>query len=143
MQHLAKLASLNKSRKITLSVEGHQGSLLEKPEDALRMMKSLWPTVGFTYDPSHFVMQGISLEETEPLLDYTMHVHVRNASLGKMQDTMTDGIVDFQWLITALQAHNYDGAVSIEYFSGFDTEFKNTIALRELLYNMIKDNSPE
>ena len=136
MTHLAKLSSLNKSRNVTLSVEGHEGSILEKPEDALRMMKNLWPAVGFTYDPSHFVMQGISLEETEPLLDYTMHVHVRNASLGKMQDTMADGIVDFHRLISALKAHGYNGAVTIEYFSGFDKEFENTIALRELLLDL-------
>jgi sugar phosphate isomerase/epimerase len=136
MKHLSELSELNKERNVTLSLEGHQGSILENPKDALRMMKSLWPSVGFTYDPSHFTMQGISLKETEPLLDYTMHVHVRNASLGKMQDTMADGIVDFHWLISALTARSYDGAVAIEYFSGFDKEFKNTIALRELLLKL-------
>jgi len=136
MKHLAKLSSLNKDRGVTLSLEGHQGSLLEKPEDALRMMKHLWPSVGFTYDPSHFVMQGISLKETEPLLDYTVHVHVRNSSSEKMQDTMEEGIIDFHWLISALNAHGYNGAVAIEYFSGFDKEFKNTIALREMLLEL-------
>ena len=136
MKHLAELSELNKGHDVTLSLEGHQGSILENPKDALRMMKNLWPSVGFTYDPSHFTMQGISLKETEPILDYTMHVHVRNASLGKMQDTMENGIVDFHWLISALKACSYDGAVSIEYFSGFDREFKSTIALRELLLKL-------
>ena len=45
-------------------------------------------------------------------------------------------LVDFAWLIQALEDQNYDGAVSIEYFSGFDDEFVNTLALRNILQAM-------
>lgn len=134
--HLSELAPLSAECNVTLSVEAHMGSLLESPDDTLRMMKALWPSVGLTYDPSHFVMQGMSVQETEPLLEYTMHVHVRNASLGKMQDTMEDGTVDFGWLVPSLRDHGYNGAVTIEYFAGFDRGFRNTVALREVLMEL-------
>ena len=135
-QHLAELAPLGEAGGVTLSVEGHQGSLLEKPADALRMMERLWPGVGFTYDPSHFCMQGIALGRTEALLDYTRHVHVRNASVGQMQETFEGGEIDFAWLVSALRDRGYEGAVTIEYFGGFDKDFTSTLALREALVGL-------
>ena len=135
--HLEALAKLHEGRSVTLSVEGHQGSILENPADALTMMRALWPAIGFTYDPSHWVMQDIPLPETAALLDVTYHVHVRNAALDKMQETMAAGVVDFHWLIPALVAHGYDGAIAIEYFEGFDVDLSSTIALRDLVWEMI------
>lgn len=134
--NLSALVRLRESRRSTLSLEAHAGSLLEKPADALRMVRGLWPAAGLTYDPSHFVMQGVPLRETEPLLDYTAHVHVRNASPDNMQAAMADGEADFAWMIPALRAHGYDGAVTIEYFSGFDNTLENTMALRDLLLEL-------
>lgn len=136
LKHLAELSSAGTDSGVSLSVEGHQGSLLEKPEDGVRLMEALWPAVGFTYDPSHFVMQGIPLKDTERLLDYTVHVHVRNASPGNMQATMDEACVDFAWLVSALRERDYKGAVTIEYFSGFDADFVSTLALRDLLLQL-------
>jgi sugar phosphate isomerase/epimerase len=131
--HLAELGPLAGARNVTLSIEGHQGSLLERPDAALRMMEALWPSVGFTYDPSHWAMQRISLIETERLLRYTYHVHVRNAKPSAMQASMGEGTVDFEWLIQALRECEYTGAVSIEYFNGFDADLQETRALRDYL----------
>jgi sugar phosphate isomerase/epimerase len=134
--HARQLSALNEGRDVTLSIEGHQASVIEKPRDALRMVNELWPAVGFTYDPSHFVMQEIALPDTEPLLDCTLHVHARNASSAKMQDTMADGTVDFAWLVSALRRHGFDGALTIEYFAGFDPDFTSTLALRDHLIEL-------
>lgn len=134
--HLSELSGAGAESGVSLSVEGHQGSLLEKPADGVRLMEALWPSVGFTYDPSHFVMQEIPLHETEGLLDYTVHVHVRNASAGNMQATMDEGRVDFAWLVSALRERGYQGGVAIEYFSGFDADFRNTLALQDLLVQL-------
>lgn len=136
LKHLAELSSLSKESAVTVSLEAHQGSILENPKDALRFFEESWPSFGLTYDPSHFTMQDIPLRETEPLLQYTRHVHVRNASLGKMQDTMENGTVDFRWLIPALKDHGYDGAVAIEYFGGLDEHFANIMALKQLLVEL-------
>jgi len=133
LAHLSELAALAQGRGVTLGVEAHYGSLLEKPEDAQRMAQALWPGAGLTYDPSHLVMQGIPLPEAEALLAYTVHVHVRNASLHNMQETMADGVIDWAWLVGALRAHGYRGALAIEYFGGFDAGFENTRALRDRL----------
>jgi sugar phosphate isomerase/epimerase len=127
---LSELAGMCGDSGVTLGVEAHQGSILEDPKEALHTIRQVWPAAGLTYDPSHFIMQGIPLSETEPLLDYSVHVHVRNASPGNMQETMLEGVVDFPWLIWALEKNGYTGPVTIEYFRGFDPDFANVLALR-------------
>jgi sugar phosphate isomerase/epimerase len=134
--HLAELAEPAQESGISLGVENHYGSVVENPDVILEVVAPLWPAVGLTYDPSHFVMQDISLPEYEPLLARTTHVHVRNASTGKMQDTMENGTVDFEWLIPALERNGYDGAVTIEYFSAFDKDFTTSLVLRDLLIEL-------
>ena len=135
-ESLRVLAPISAASGKTLSVEGHQGSILENPGVATRFIQSLWPDVGFTYDPSHWTMQDIPLTDTEPLLHLTYHVHVRNATTDKMQETMDKGNVDFVWLVESLEKHGYNGAVAIEYFSGFDDDFANTLALRDVLLSL-------
>lgn len=137
-ERLEQLSSIGGPRNISLSVEAHGGSILEKPADALRMAKRLWPRVGLTYDPSHFALQGIPLADTESLLDYIKHVHVRNASPDKMQDSMARGTVDFEWLIAALRGRDYAGAVTTEYISstGDVNAVKDTVLLRSRLLEL-------
>jgi sugar phosphate isomerase/epimerase len=64
VRRLRGLADRARAAGVQLSVEAHEGSLLEKPPDALAVMRELWPSTGLTYDPSHFVMQGFGLSET-------------------------------------------------------------------------------
>lgn len=134
---LAKLLKLSAGSGVTLSLEAHQGTIIEKPEKTLELIGKIWPDAGLTFDPSHYTMQGYSMEETEALLDYTVHVHVRNAALNEMQATMEEGAVDFAALAEALRKRNYKGALSMEYFSGFDKTFESTMELKRILEKLI------
>ena len=140
--NLTVVGRLAEGRNVTVSIENHANTVVEKPEVALVLIKELWPAVGITYDPSHMTLQDIPLPDSECLLDYTVHAHARNASSAKMQDTMQDGTVDFEWLIPALKAHGYDGGISIEYFNGFDADFTSTRALKERLVQLGVDAEP-
>ncbi|MEM2886318.1 MAG: sugar phosphate isomerase/epimerase family protein [Thermoproteota archaeon] len=133
---LLELCELKEGYSASVSLEGHANTAIENPKLALDLVSGLWPLVGFTYDPSHFVMKSIALPETEKLLDYTLHVHVRNASFGKMQDEVARGEVDFKWLVKALRSRGYGGALAIEYFDDFDSDFSNVLELRELLVKL-------
>ncbi|MHC5034300.1 MAG: sugar phosphate isomerase/epimerase family protein [Planctomycetota bacterium] len=128
------LHSLAEDRSTTLSFEAHVGSVVEKPAEALRMAESLWPAVGVSYDPSHFAMQEIPFEDTEPLLEYAVHVHVRNASPGRMVAPMAEGTVDFPRLVAALNERRYEGAVAIEYLDPEDEA--DVVTLRDLLVQL-------
>jgi sugar phosphate isomerase/epimerase len=128
------LLELAGDRDLRLSFEPHSGSPAEKPADALYLASRLWPGVGITYDPSHFEMQpDVPLKDTGPLLDYTTHVHVRNAALARMQAPMDEGTVDFAWLVSALQERDYTGAVAIEYLDGAEAD---ALKLRDRLIEL-------
>ncbi|MHC4788631.1 MAG: sugar phosphate isomerase/epimerase family protein, partial [Planctomycetota bacterium] len=62
---LSWLHSLKGSGGPALSFEPHVGAVVQRPADALRMVRALWPSVGITYDPSHFAMQEVPFEATE------------------------------------------------------------------------------
>lgn len=109
-------------RNVALSFEAHAGTVAEDPAKALELLARMGPRIGLTYDPSHFELQGIPLRRTAGLLPYVRHVHVRNASLGKMQVRTSEGTVDFAWLISALAAAGYDGPLAIEYLEPDDAE---------------------
>jgi len=135
MAGLGRLVEAASGRDVRLSFEPHSGAVVEKPADALYMVKRLWPGAGITYDPSHFAMQPDieSLAETEGLLEYTTHVHVRNAALGEMQAPMDEGTVDFGWVVEALRGRGYAGAVAIEYLYSAEAD---AIKLRDVLVEL-------
>ena len=118
---------------ISLNLEGHYGSTLEKLDNAVKMMERVGRYVGFTYDPSHYIMQGLTLEDTRPLVSYTGQVHIRNAKAGRMQADMETGEIDIAEFVRLLRKENYEGSVAIEYFNGFDADLTNTLELRDKL----------
>ena len=100
-----------------IAIETHVGSVAEEYEDALKMVKAV-PGLKLAYDPSHFVMKELDLSESEPLIEYTAHVHLRDAVPGNFQAPMDKGILDFDWVLNTLKSHGYEGYVSIEYLDG-------------------------
>lgn len=132
-ESLLRLARLAREAGVALSFEPHVGAVVEDPAVAQWLAEALWPEVGITYDPSHFVMQEIPLADTEPLLNYTVHVHLRDAAPAQMQVPMATGSVDFAWLLRALRERGYAGAVSIEYLGAGEAD---VVRLRNLLLEM-------
>jgi sugar phosphate isomerase/epimerase len=132
---LRELVAWKGARDLRLTFEPHYGSPAEEPAQALALVRRVWPEVGVAYDPSHFAMHPavVSLAETEPLLDYTQHVHVRNAAPGRMQTPMDEGTVDFAWLVAALRKRGYAGALAIEYLDGEEAE---AVKLRDVLVGL-------
>lgn len=97
-----------------LAIETHVGSVAEKYDDILSIVNSV-EGLKLAYDPSHFIMSEQKLEDSEPLIEYTAHVHLRNAIVGDFQAEMDKGIMDFDWVLGTLKKHGYDGYISIEY----------------------------
>ncbi|MEM9160006.1 MAG: sugar phosphate isomerase/epimerase family protein [Verrucomicrobiota bacterium] len=122
-----------KKKSIRLTFENHQGSVLENPKDALRFCETVSNYSGLTYDPSHFIMQGHTLEDTLSLIPYSPHIHLRNATLESMQANYPNSGHDY---LIPLKNHlsdiNYAGTLSIEYFNDFDPSFESVMNIKEL-----------
>ena len=63
---------------LQLNIEPHWHSLAESPESALWFCEQV-PGLGLTLDYSHFIAQGYTQEDVEPLHAYTRHFHARQA----------------------------------------------------------------
>jgi len=98
---------------LTLAVECHARSVFERLPDAVRLLEA-GPELRVAYDPTHFVMAGVELRETLPLLQRAAHVHLRDAAPGRMQVRLGEGAVDFDWIVDRLEETGYGGDISIE-----------------------------
>lgn len=111
---LREMAGVADKAGLTFALEAHFGTPFQTVSQVQTLFEAV-PQARLAYDPSHFAMQGLDLRETEPLLGRTVHVHVRDAAPEKMQERFGKGTVDFEWLVSALQAIGYGGVYSVEY----------------------------
>jgi sugar phosphate isomerase/epimerase len=106
---------------VTFVVELHKDTVFETMAQCQRLLEAL-PELRIAYDPSHFVMQGLDVRETAPLLARAAHVHLRDAAIHTMYEHTGRGNVNFDWLLRALQDMGYDGHISIECLPGGDAQ---------------------
>jgi sugar phosphate isomerase/epimerase len=121
---------------VTLALECHAGSIVESV-DAVQEMLRLVPELTLAYDPTHFVMNGVALEETLPLLARTSQVHLRDAAPGKMQARLGEGVVDFDWILERLEERGYQGHYSIEYLEVEGVDLSGDV---RRLYNRVAEH---
>jgi sugar phosphate isomerase/epimerase len=97
-----------------LAFEPHYGSIAETPTRALELLDRA-RDVGLALDYSHFVYQGMTEEEVDPLLPHTYHFHVRQAAPGVMQARAREGTIDFARIRDKLLRMGYTGYFALEY----------------------------
>jgi sugar phosphate isomerase/epimerase len=111
---LNRRADIAGAAELRLAFEPHYGSVAETPARALELVERT-PAVGFALDYSHFVYQGIPVEEVDPLLPRTHHFHVRQAAPGVIQARTHEGVVDFVRIRDTLLGMGYSGYFALEY----------------------------
>lgn len=115
---LQHMMDVTEDHDLRISFELHMDSAVTLPEQALLLMDAV-PGLSLTLDISHLVVQGITWDKIVPLLEFTAHLHVRQATKGKLQSTFEDGSIDLEQLIQDLRAANYHGIITIEYMTTF------------------------
>lgn len=124
---------------VRFALELHVHSPFETMDEARRLIE-IYPDVPLVYDPTHYVMQGVPLRETEWLMDRAIHAHVRDAAKGKIQTPLGEGEVDFDWMLRALKDRGYGGGFSIEYLETKD--FDASASARKLA-DLVARHFPE
>jgi carbon-monoxide dehydrogenase iron sulfur subunit len=99
---------------LQLNIEPHWHSLAESPERAEWFCDQV-PGLGLTLDYSHFIAQGYSQAEIEPLHAFINHIHARQACKGATNADMETGIIDFERMIRKLEQEQWDGVICLEY----------------------------
>lgn len=138
VEELGLRAERARAESVRLSIEPHLGSVVQDPKEAKRLCETA-SGVELTLDYSHFVYQGYSQEEIEPLVPHARHFHARGAREKRMQAALKDSVVDFERMIDVMRETGYDGDIGLEYL-WIDWEHLNecdtvseTILLRDRL----------
>jgi sugar phosphate isomerase/epimerase len=99
---------------LVLGTEAHVGSIAPDPKTALYMVDSI-PGLTLTLDYTHFTLAGLPDAETETLIPYASHFHVRGARKDRLQVNFEQNTIDYARVFCAMQEAGYAGWVGIEY----------------------------
>lgn len=111
---LNAMAEVARAANILFVFEPHKESVLESPHETLSFLKQN-PGLRIALDYSHFVAQGYSAADIEPLAPYADHVHLRQAAKGHLQAEWQSGEIDFVRVMARLKEVGYQGYVTLEY----------------------------
>ena len=119
VRRLAGLGDVAAEMGCQLAVEPHVGGLVDRPERAVWLMRTLdHPYVRLNFDISHFALAGYGLADTVPvLLPWAVHAHVKN--LRRDGDAFTfllpgEGDFDYPAYFSAMARHGWSGHVTVE-----------------------------
>lgn len=99
---------------LLLNIEPHWHSLAESPERAQWLCEQV-PGLGLTLDYSHFIAQGYTQDDIEPLHAFTRHFHARQATNGATNASLTEGVIDFHRVLQTLTRDGWEGVICLEY----------------------------
>ncbi len=141
-EELIHMSATSRDEGVTTTFEAHVESILESPLDTLTFVHS-YPELKLTLDYGHFICQGYTQEQVDPLVPYTSHVHLRQAAPRKLQARWNEGTLDFTGIIGRLASANYTGFLSLEYehmegWMDLDQAdvFTETVKMRNLLRSL-------
>jgi sugar phosphate isomerase/epimerase len=103
-------------KEITLSVEAHIGSVADTPQKAVELLTKT-KGLTLTLDYSHFIKNGSAQVEIDPLLQFTSHIHLRNAAKGSSQTIFQESEIDWLQVIQKIKQFKYSGALTLEFCS--------------------------
>lgn len=147
LEEMAWRLELSRKLGITYAVEPHFGSIMQKPEHAVELLKAL-PGMSIALDHSHYTAQGFDIDTLRPLAAFASHVHARGAAKGEIQTSVARNETDFEAVARHLREAEYDGVICMEYCY-IDWENLNrtdnvseTLLLRNRLSALVSTNSP-
>lgn len=111
---LGRRAAEALDRGIRFSVEPHVGSVCHSPAEILRLCEDA-PGLELTLDYGHYISQGFSEAEMEPLLAHTRHFHACGSANGRIKTALRNNTIDWSRVIAGLRKHDFDGYLAIEY----------------------------
>lgn len=113
-QELGRRVVEARERGIRLSVEPHVASVCRTPHDIAQLCE-MASGLELTLDYTHYVCQGFSEREIEPLLRYARHFHARGGDGARLQAPLKESTIDYERIIDRMAEIGYDGYIAVEY----------------------------
>jgi len=122
---------------VSLGLELHNNSPFETVE-AARYVYERIPEATIVFDPTHFIMDGLTLQDSEFVMGKAVHCHIRDAGPGMIQARLGEGTVDFAWIVRRFNELGYEGHLSIEYLHNDEWDaLAEAVRLKALLEGLL------
>lgn len=141
-EQLAARCELARKMGITVAVEPHFGSVMEKPEAVLSVVRDV-PDLRLALDYAHFVRAGMDQEQVHPLCRYASLLHARCANNHEQQTIFSQNQIDYPAVVRELMLTAFKGNIVMEfYWDEWDNgnrvdNISETILLRNYLSQLI------
>ena len=119
VERTRELVEYAQARNVTIAIEPHVGASIDTPEKVLQFLELVGsPFLKVNFDISHFDIVGLTTEKTvAALASQTIHTHVKDQR-GRVPnyEFLIPGEGDFDYVeyLKAMQAHGYDGFITVE-----------------------------
>jgi len=131
-----RLSALNEvavRQGLVLTVETHSETITADPAAAAALCKAV-PGLGLTLDPSHFICgphRGGNFDEVYP---FVQNVHFRDTGRnpGEFQVRVGQGDVEYGRVVTQLERHGYNRALTVSILDREDNPFDTEVEVRKL-----------
>ncbi len=117
VETLNTMVSIAGDEGIRFNIEPHKDSIVEKPQDALRLAREV-EGLTYTLDYAHFAGQGIPQKDAMALHEFTAHMHGKQARRGYMKSFFHTGTIDFEPILRDLTRRQWDGVIAMECMGG-------------------------
>jgi len=119
VERTRELVEYAQARSVTIAMEPHVSAVIDTPEKVLQLLELVdSPYLKVNFDISHFDIVGLTIQDTvAALAPHTAHTHVKDQR-GRVPnyEFLIPGEGDFDYLnyLKAMQAHGYDGFITVE-----------------------------
>ena len=119
VERTQELVEYAQARSVTIAMEPHVGAVIDIPEKMLQLLELVdSPYLKVNFDISHFDIVGFTIQDTvAALAPHTAHTHVKDQR-GRVPNyeflIPGEGGFDYLTYLKAMQAHGYDGFITVE-----------------------------
>jgi sugar phosphate isomerase/epimerase len=133
VRRLGPLVSSAMREGLVLALHTHAGALTGDPQIAVELCRAL-PGLGLTLDPSHYLQNPTPNVDYDAVFPFVRNVHLRDTGVGPsdFQVRVGQGQIEYARIVTMLQRHGYDRALTVAIIDREDNPFDREVEVRKL-----------
>ena len=113
VERLRRLVEIASAEGVVVGLLTETGRMTQDPDTAVVLCDNV-KGLAITLDPSHYIWGPHQGGGFEQVMKYTCHVRLRDTSREKFQVRVGQGQVEYGRLVTQLNKHNYNRALSVD-----------------------------
>ena len=117
IDRLKEVVDIGRKEGVRVSLKTQSGRVTADPHTAVELCQSV-KGLGLTVDPSYYLGSPLGDDAWEMMLPHAYHLHLRDSTPTEFQVQVGLGEIDYSHIISRLERHNYDRALSIELIPG-------------------------